>query len=116
MIVITAAVVLILMGVFFKAAVTPIRSIFSIACTQMFCFGALVLVYQRGILDWVGITSLSSWSSDSMGEISFISPIMGFSIIVGLSLDLSQYSINLTVLISPFALFLIDIVLSPWEF
>ena len=87
---ITILVVFILMGTFFRSIVTPLRSVVSIAMTLCFVFGLCVLVYQHGILNW---THVPSWTS--MGdEISWLVPVMAFSIIVGLALDYDVFLIS----------------------
>ena len=87
---ITMLVVFLLMGVFFQSIVTPFRSIVSICMTLSFVFGLCVLVFQRGILNW---TQVPSWTSTG-GEISWLVPVMAFSIIVGLALDYDVFLIS----------------------
>ena len=82
MIGVTLAVVFVLVGAFFKSINAPLRSVFTIGLTLMFVYGLSVLVYQYGWLEWL------NWSSvKNTGEISWLPPIMAFSIIVGLGLD-----------------------------
>lgn len=87
---ITMLVVFLLMGVFFQSIVTPFRSVVSICMTLSFVFGLCVLVFQHGILNW---TQVPSWSSTG-GEISWLVPVMAFSIIVGLALDYDVFLIS----------------------
>ena len=102
MIIVTSIVVLLFMGISFKSIVTPIRSLLSIGYTLLFSYGLFVLVYQKGILNFLGIRSLSSFTTnnddndneDEDGLISFIPPIMAFTVIVGLSLDYDVFLIT----------------------
>jgi uncharacterized membrane protein YdfJ with MMPL/SSD domain len=87
---VTMAVVFVLMGCFFRSVVAPLRSIVSISLTLSFVFGLVVLVYQHGILDWTGV---SSWVSVE-NEVSWLVPVMAFSIIVGLSLDYDVFLVS----------------------
>lgn len=87
---ITIVVVFTLMAIFFRSIVTPLRSVVSIAMTLFFVFGLCVLVYQHGILNW---THVPSWTSTG-DEISWLVPVMAFSIIVGLALDYDVFLIS----------------------
>jgi predicted RND superfamily exporter protein len=87
---ITMLVVFVLFGTFFKSIVAPLRSVVSIAMTLCFVFGLCVLVYQHGILNW---TRVPSWTSTG-DEISWLVPVMAFSIIVGLALDYDVFLIS----------------------
>jgi len=82
MIGITLVVVFLLVAFFFNSFMAPLRSVFTIGVTLMFCYGLSVLVYQYAWLDWL------SWDSvEDSGEIAWMPPLMAFSIIVGLGLD-----------------------------
>merc|ERR1712151_108555 len=98
MIIVTSGVVLLFMGISFKSVVTPLRSLLSIGYTLLFSYGLFVLVYQKGIFNFLGIRSLSSFTTSSEenedGLISFIPPIMAFTVIVGLSLDYDVFLIT----------------------
>ena len=85
----TLATVFVLMGVFFRSVVVPIRSVVSIALTLMFVFGLTVLIYQDGIFDPLGLACMSK-----TGEISWLPPVMTFSIVVGLGLDYDVFLIS----------------------
>lgn len=87
---ITMVVVFLLFGFFFRSIVAPLRSVVSIAMTLCFVFGLCVLVYQHGILNW---TRIPSWTSTG-DEISWLVPVMSFSIIVGLALDYDVFLIS----------------------
>ena len=90
MIVITTTVVFVLMGVFFRSLLLPIRSIVSIGLTLTFSFGFGVLVYENGILDWIGLPALSAVG----GEFCWLVPITTFSIVVGLALDYDVFLVS----------------------
>lgn len=79
---VTLTMVYILVSFFFKSLTAPLRSVFTIGITLMFCYGLAVLVYQYGWLDWLGFDSVGD-----TGEIAWLPPLMVFSIIVGLGLD-----------------------------
>jgi predicted RND superfamily exporter protein len=87
---VTLAVVFVLMACFFRSLVAPLRSIVSISLTLAFVFGLVALVYEHGILDWTGVRS---WSSVS-DEVSWMVPVMAFSIIVGLALDYDVFLVS----------------------
>jgi RND superfamily putative drug exporter len=82
MIGITLSVVFVLMGLFFRSIVVPIRSVVTISLTQAFVFGLAVLVYQHGALDFLGVRALSY-----ANEISWLPPVISFCVMVGLGLD-----------------------------
>jgi len=89
-IVVTLLVVFLLMAVFFRSIVTPIRSVVSISLTIAFVFGLNVLVFERGLLNF---TKVPSWMSTG-SEVSWLVPVMAFSIIVGLALDYDVFIIS----------------------
>jgi len=91
MISITMLVVFVLMGAFFQSIIAPLRSVITIGLTEAFVFGFSVLVYQHGILDWTGLRCLSSGAS---AEISWLAPVMAFSVILGLGLDYDVFLIS----------------------
>eukprot|EP00173_Palmaria_palmata_P000113 Plantae.Rhodophyta-Palmaria_palmata.ctg10535.p1 GENE.Plantae.Rhodophyta-Palmaria_palmata.ctg10535~~Plantae.Rhodophyta-Palmaria_palmata.ctg10535.p1 ORF type:complete len:262 (+),score=11.43 Plantae.Rhodophyta-Palmaria_palmata.ctg10535:104-787(+) len=90
MIVVTTLTVFVLMCLFFKSVFPPIRSIVSISLTLSFSFGLSVLVFQRGIFDWVHLRTLTSMGD----EVCWLVPIMAFSIVVGLALDYDVFLIS----------------------
>jgi len=81
----TSFTVLIFVGLFFRSAVIPLRSLFSIACTLATSAGLTVLVYQYGILNWTGVRALSS--ADQHPEVFFLVPLLAVCTIFGLGLD-----------------------------
>jgi uncharacterized membrane protein YdfJ with MMPL/SSD domain len=90
MIVVTTLTVFILMGIFFRSILVPFRSVVSIFLTLSFSFGLAVLVFQNGLFDW---THIQAFSLES-GELCWLVPLMGFSIIVGLALDYDVFLIS----------------------
>jgi len=91
MICVTMLSVFILMGLFFRSVVAPIRSVITICLTEGFIYGFAVLVYQYGFLDWLG---LSCFASTENSDIAWLSPVMSFSVIVGLGLDYDVFLIS----------------------
>ena len=89
---ITLAVVFLLMGLFFRSIVPPLRSIVSIACTISFSYGLAVLIYQDGLIG-NHLTYVRSLSAVD-GEICWLVPVMSFSIIVGLALDYDVFLVS----------------------
>ncbi|GMH47169.1 hypothetical protein TrVE_jg3060 [Triparma verrucosa] len=85
----TLVTVFVLMGVFFRSVIVPIRSVVSIALTLMFVFGLTVLVYQDGAFEFMDLACFSK-----TGYISWLPPVMTFSIVVGLGLDYDVFLIS----------------------
>jgi uncharacterized membrane protein YdfJ with MMPL/SSD domain len=82
MITVTSMIVFFILYLFSGSVMVPLRSLCSISLTVFVVFGLLVLVYQDGIFDWL------PWSSiRSRGEISWLAPILAFSVMIGLGLD-----------------------------
>ena len=86
----TAFVVFILIGLFFRSLFTPLRSVISIGLTLGFSFGLGIMVYQDGILDWVQLRPFDPID----GGFCWLVPVMAFSIIVGLALDYDVFLIS----------------------
>ena len=86
----TLAVVFVLLGVVFRSIVPPLRSIVSISFTLVVSFGMAVLVYQDGIWDDWHMRSFTAVNP----ELSWLVPIMSFSIIVGLALDYDVFLVT----------------------
>lgn len=89
--------VLLFLMCFFRSFVAALRSVVSILFTLSFSYGLLVLVYQKGILDWTGITAVTTIESSpdqNDGEIHYLPPVMAFNICVGLSLDYDIFYIS----------------------
>lgn len=85
----TTAVVFVLIGLAFRSLVVPIRAIFSITLTLSFVYGAAVWVYQDGVLDGLHFAGLRG-----SGSLSWISPVMCFSVLVGLGLDYDVFLLS----------------------
>jgi len=88
MIIITLVVVFVLMGLFFKSIVTPIRSVAGITLVISFVYGLAVLIFQKEGDKWFGISFFRTT------EVSFVAPVMSFSVIVGLGLDYDVFLIS----------------------
>jgi predicted RND superfamily exporter protein len=88
-VIITLAVVFVLMAFAFESLVAPLRSVLTLALTLAFVYGLAVLVYQHGAFSFLNMRCLS----DS-GGISWLPPVMCFSIIVGLGLDYDVFLIS----------------------
>jgi RND superfamily putative drug exporter len=87
---ITVTFVFVLLGLFFGSIVPPLRSVVSISCTLSASFGLAVLVYQDEFLSGTHIRSLVALDS----ELSWLVPIMSFSILVGLALDYDVFLVT----------------------
>lgn len=79
----TLAIVFGLLGLVFRSIVPPLRSILSIGFTLTVSFGMGVLIYQDGFLSSLHLRSLTAVHP----ELSWLVPVMSFSIMVGLALD-----------------------------
>ena len=89
MIGVTMAIVFVLMGLFFKSIVVPLRSVLTICLTLAWVYGLSVLVYQEGAFAGLGLNCVSKTD-----QISWLPPVMTFSIIVGLGLDYEVFIIS----------------------
>lgn len=85
----TLGIIFVLMALFFRSIIAPLRSVVCICLTQGFAFGMLVLTYQQGLFDWIGLQNLIG-----TGELSWLAPVLAFSIIVGLGLDYEIFLID----------------------
>lgn len=85
----TLTFVFMLVGVAFRSLVVPIRTVLSLGLNLAFVYGSAVLVYQYGTLDWMGVATLHS-----QGQLSWLTPIMTFSVVVGLGLDYDVFLIT----------------------
>lgn len=86
---ITTAVVFVLVGVSFGSVMIPLRAVFSIGITLAFVYGAAVWVYEDGILDGLNFSGLAGNVA-----LSWFSPILSFSVVVGLGLDYDVFLIS----------------------
>ena len=82
MISITSAVVLLMVGLAFQSILVPIRSVLTIAITNLFVYGAATLTYQYSLLEWTHIPGLKSF-----GAIEWLPPLVVLPILVGCALD-----------------------------
>eukprot|EP01006_Ploeotia_vitrea_P052094 TRINITY_DN67651_c4_g1_i2.p1 TRINITY_DN67651_c4_g1~~TRINITY_DN67651_c4_g1_i2.p1 ORF type:complete len:885 (-),score=13.74 TRINITY_DN67651_c4_g1_i2:623-3025(-) len=94
MISITGGLVLLFVGVSFKSATVPVRSVLTIGLTLLFVYGFADLTYQHGALNWLHFAGLKGQKA-----LMWLPPVMSFSIIVGIALD---YDIFLLVRIKEF--------------
>ena len=78
----SAAVVVLLLGIVFRSILIPLRSVLSLALTVSFVFGSAALVFDNGILDWLHFSGLHS-----SGGLTWLIPVICFSIVIGVSLD-----------------------------
>jgi uncharacterized membrane protein YdfJ with MMPL/SSD domain len=88
-VIVTLSTVFLLMAVAFKSIVAPIRSVATLGLTLAFVFGLLVITYQQGGFEFMGLRCLAN----SHG-VSWLPPVMCFSIIVGLGLDYDVFLIS----------------------
>jgi len=86
---VTLATVFVLMGVAFRSLVAPVRSVLTLALTLAFVYGLLVLVYQKGAFGFLGLRCF-----ENSHAVSWLPPVMSFSIIVGLGLDYDVFLIS----------------------
>ena len=93
-IVLTLVLIFILLGFFFRSIVVPLRSIICLVLTQGFSFGLLCLTYQEGLFSWIKMSNESSALYDSSHELSWLAPVLAFSVIVGLSTDYDIFLVD----------------------
>lgn len=86
---VTAAVVFVLVGVSFWSIMIPLRAVFSIGMTLAFVYGCAVWVYEDGVLDGLHFAGLAGNVA-----LSWFSPILSFSVVVGLGLDYDVFLIS----------------------
>lgn len=79
---VTVAVVLVFVGISFRSVFVPLRSVLTIMLTLAFVYGFATLTYQYDILKWTRFEGLYAF-----GALSWIPPLVSFSIIVGIGLD-----------------------------
>jgi uncharacterized membrane protein YdfJ with MMPL/SSD domain len=85
MIIGTMIVAFVSLAISFRSIMIPIRSLMTIAATLSFVYGASVLVFQDGILDWMGFEALHSKSYN--GAVPYLIPVVSFPVVVGICLD-----------------------------
>eukprot|EP00928_Gymnodinium_smaydae_P044385 TRINITY_DN29612_c0_g1_i1.p1 TRINITY_DN29612_c0_g1~~TRINITY_DN29612_c0_g1_i1.p1 ORF type:complete len:833 (-),score=136.68 TRINITY_DN29612_c0_g1_i1:361-2775(-) len=79
---VTVAVVFSAIGVRYRAALVPIKLLFTIALPILFVLGCGVLVFQDGWLNWTRIPSLQS-----QGGLVWINPVACSFMLIGFALD-----------------------------
>lgn len=67
----------------------PLRAVFSIGMTLAFVYGCAVWVYEDGVLDGLHFAGLAGNVA-----LSWFSPILSFSVVVGLGLDYDVFLIS----------------------
>jgi len=88
---ITAVVVFVLIGVAFRSVIIPFRAVFSIGLTILLVYGAAIFVYEDGYLSFLNFNGLMPLKNASL---SWIPPILSFSIVVGLGLDYDVFLLS----------------------
>ncbi len=78
----SAGVVVVLIGFIFRSLLMSLRSVLSLALVIGCTFGIASLVYDDGGLNWLNFYGL-----EPTGGITWLIPVICFSICVGLSLD-----------------------------
>jgi uncharacterized membrane protein YdfJ with MMPL/SSD domain len=91
-VVVTAGVVFVLIGLAFRSAVVPLRAVLSIGLTLVLVYGAAIFVYEDGALAWLHFAGLAPLEEDA--SLSWIPPILSFSIVVGLGLDYDVFLLS----------------------
>ena len=90
----TLVLIFALMGFFFRSIVVPLRSVVCLVLTQGFSFGLLCLTYQENLFSWTRMSNASSIPYDSSHELSWLAPVLAFSVIVGLSTDYDIFLVD----------------------
>jgi hypothetical protein len=67
MIGITGAAIFVVMGIALKSVLMPIRALFAVGLTLVFSYGSAALVYEWGVLNWLGVVSLHTVAGDRSG-------------------------------------------------
>ncbi|MHA1303148.1 MAG: MMPL family transporter [Candidatus Heimdallarchaeaceae archaeon] len=88
MIVITIGVVYILIALMFRSAFIPLRLLITIGLTLSWIYGLAVLVFEMGIFDWLFPVLID------IDAMYWITPVMAFSILVGLGLDYDVFLLS----------------------
>jgi len=79
-----------ILGVAFRSAIVPLRSIFTLAGTVSFVYGSAVLAFQDGMLDFLGVPGINS----RLGAVHFMAPVVLFPICTGICLDYDVFLIT----------------------
>jgi uncharacterized membrane protein YdfJ with MMPL/SSD domain len=83
---IVSGTILLVVGIALKSVLIPLRSLLAVALTLAFCYGSASLVYEWGVLDWMGFMGLHTMSPNDRALL-WMPPLVSFGIIVGLCLD-----------------------------
>jgi predicted RND superfamily exporter protein len=84
MILLMMGIVLVVMAVAFKSVVASFRAVFCLSWMLIVTFGISVYVFQDGILNFLHYDQLGARPT---GAMTWMSPCMSFSVLVGLGLD-----------------------------
>mmetsp|Transcript_53331 Transcript_53331/g.165330 ORF Transcript_53331/g.165330 Transcript_53331/m.165330 type:complete len:405 (-) Transcript_53331:366-1580(-) len=79
---VTVAVVFSVIGLRYRAALIPVKLLFTIALPILSVLGTGVFVFQDGLLEWTGIPSLKS-----QGGLVWINPVACTFMLIGFALD-----------------------------
>ena len=90
----TLVLIFVLLGFFFRSIVVPLRSVICLILTQGFSFGLLCLTYQEDFFSWIRMSNANSMPCNSSHELSWLAPVLAFSVIVGLSLDYDIFLVD----------------------
>ncbi len=85
MIGITGAAIFVVMGIALKSVLMPIRALFAVGLTLVFSYGSAALVYEWGVLNWLGVGSLHTVAGDR--SLLWMPPLVSFCMLCGLCLD-----------------------------
>jgi len=88
---VTTVVVLAIVAILLRSAFVPIRLLLTLIFPMAATFGLAVLVYQKGILDWTGI---SAFSAPEAAAFYWDIPIFAFVVLLGLALDYDVFIIS----------------------
>lgn len=72
----------ILLGCVFGAVLLPLKLMMTVLMPTLWSYGFVILVYQHGLLDWLGIASLQGNTG-----LHWSIPVMTFPFLLGLALD-----------------------------
>ena len=86
---ITAAVVFLVMGLAFRSILIPARAVVTIGLTLGLVYGSATLVYQYNALNGLHLAGITG-----SGSLFWLSPVLSFSILVGLGLDYDIFLIT----------------------
>jgi len=84
MIGVTIAIVFVLIGIAFQSLVVPFRAVLCLTLMLGVSFGLAIMAYQNGFLDWMHFKAVSQNDSHAL---YWMSPMLAFSVMVGLGLD-----------------------------